>query len=195
MKLIIPLFFFLFINVTFSQDYREATIVFNDSTSIKGFAEIKNNEIYFKLKQEDKPDKWSYDIAKGIIFSGYGFSGKLEYLKSGKNSKPKILEVIEEGNINLYRESRMYYTSNGNTTAGKLPTNFSTYEFTTETFYVKKKSEEFATDISFSFKTTAKKYFSDCEKIIEKIKNGKFTRKNIPDMVFYYNEYCDENNE
>jgi hypothetical protein len=195
MKLIIPLFFFLFINVTFSQDYREATIVFNDSTSIKGFAEIKNNEIYFKLKQEDKPDKWSYDIAKGIIFSGYGFSEKLEYLKSGKNSKPKILEVIEEGNINLYRESRMYYTSNGNTTAGKLPTNFSTYEFTTETFYVKKKSEEFATDISFSFKTTAKKYFSDCEKIIEKIKNGKFTRKNIPDMVFYYNEYCDENNE
>jgi hypothetical protein len=195
MKLIIPLFFVLFINVTFSQDYREATIVFNDSTSIKGFAEIKNNEIYFKLKQEDKPDKWSYDIAKGIIFSGYGFSEKLEYLKSGKNSKPKILEVIEEGNINLYRESRMYYTSNGNTTAGKLPTNFSTYEFTTETFYVKKKSEEFATDISFSFKTTAKKYFSDCEKIIEKIKNGKFTRKNIPDMVFYYNEYCDENNE
>lgn len=195
MKVIIPLFFFLFTNVTFSQDYREATIIFNDSTSIKGFAEIKNNEIYFKLKQEAKPDKWSYDIAKGIIFSGYGFSEKFEYLKFGKHSKPKIFEVIEEGNINLYRESRMYYTSNGNTTAGKLPTNFSTYEFTTETFYVKKKSEEFATEISFSFKTTAKKYFSDCEKIIEKIRNGKFTRKNIPDMVFYYNEYCDENNE
>jgi len=195
MKLITPLFFFLFINVTFSQDYREATIVFNDSTSIKGFAEIKNNEIYFKLKQEDKPDKWSYNIAKGIIFSGYGFSEKFEYLKSGKHSKPKIFEVIEEGNINLYRESRMNYTSNGNTTAGKLPANFSTYDFTTETFYVKKKSEEFATDISFSFKTTAKKYFSDCEKIIEQIRNGKFTRKNIPDMVFYYNEFCDENKE
>ncbi|MGQ7944901.1 hypothetical protein [Flavobacterium sp. WC2509] len=195
MKLIMPLFFFLFFNITFSQDYREATIIFNDNTSIKGFAEIKNNEIYFKLEQEDKPDKWSYDIAKGIIFSGYGFSEKFEYLKYGKHSKPKIFEVIEEGNINLYRESRMYYTSKSNITAEKLPTNFSIYEFTTETFYVKKKSEEFATDISFSFKTTSKKYFSDCEKIIKQINNGKFTRKNIPDMVFYYNEYCDENNE
>lgn len=195
MKSLISLLFLLFINYAFSQDYREATIIFNDSTSIKGLGEIKNNEIYFKLKQEDKPDKWSYDIAKGIIISGYGFSEKYEYIKFGKHSKPKIFEVIEEGNINLYRESKMYYTSNGSATGGKLPTNFSTYQFTTETFYVKKKSEEFATDISFSFKTTAKKYFSDCKKIIEKINNAKFTRKNIPDMVFYYNEFCNENNE
>lgn len=85
MKLILQILFIFFFNFTFSQDYREATIIFNDSSSVKGFGEIKNNTIYFKVKQEDEPSKWSYDIAKGLIFSGYGYSEKYEYVKFEKN--------------------------------------------------------------------------------------------------------------
>lgn len=195
MKLIMPFLFLLFINFAFGQDYRQAKIIFNDSTSIKGFGEIKNNEIYFKVKQEDKPTKWSYDIAKGLTFYGYGFSEKYEYIKCDKHSKPKILEVIEEGNVTLYKDSRIFYTGNFTPSAGHLPTNISSFENISETFYVKRESEEFATNIFFSFKTSTKRYFSDCLKIIEKINNRKFTKENIPDMVFYYNEYCSENEE
>jgi hypothetical protein len=195
MKLIIPFLFLLFINFAFGQDYRQAKIIFNDSTSIKGFGEIKNNEIYFKVKQEDKPTKWSYDIAKGLTFYGYGFSEKYEYIKCDKHSKPKILEVIEEGNVTLYKDSRIFYTGNFTPSVGHLPTNISSFENISETFYVKRESEEFATNIFFSFKTSAKKYFSDCLKIIEQINNRKFTKENIPDMVFYYNEYCSENED
>lgn len=195
MKIIIPFLFLLFINFAFGQDYRQAKIIFNDSTSIKGFGEIKNNEIYFKVKQEDKPTKWSYDIAKGLTFYGYGFSEKYEYIKCDKHSKPKILEVIEEGNVTLYKDSRIFYTGNFTPSVGHLPTNISSFENISETFYVKRESEEFATNIFFSFKTSAKKYFSDCLKIIEQINNRKFTKENIPDMVFYYNEYCNENED
>jgi hypothetical protein len=195
MKLIIPFLFLLFINFAFGQDYRQAKIIFNDSTSIKGFGEIKNNEIYFKVKQEDKPTKWSYDITKGLIFYGYGFSEKYEYIKCDKHSKPKILEVIEEGNVTLYKDSRIFYTGNFTPSIGHLHTNISSFENISETFYVKRESEEFATNIFFSFKTSAKKYFSDCLKIIEQINNRKFTKENIPDMVFYYNEYCSENED
>lgn len=195
MKIIIPFLFLLFINFAFGQDYRQAKIIFNDSTSIKGFGEIKNNEIYFKVKQEDKPTKWSYDIAKGLTFYGYGFSEKYEYIKCDKHSKPKILEVIEEGNVTLYKDSRIFYTGNFTPSVGHLPTNISSFENISETFYVKRESEEFATNIFFSFKTSAKKYFSDCLKIIEQINNRKFTKENIPDMVFYYNEYCSENED
>jgi hypothetical protein len=97
MKLLIP---FLLLNFAFGQHYREASILFNDSTSIKGFGEIQHNKIYFKVKQEDKQTIWENDIAKGLIFTGYGFFEKYEYLKIDKNSKPKLVELVEEGNIN-----------------------------------------------------------------------------------------------
>ena len=101
MKLLLQLLFLIFINSTFSQDYREATILFNDSSSVKGFGEIRNNTIYFKVKQEDKPSKWSYDITKGIVFSGYDYSEKYVYVKFEKYTNPKIMEVIEEGKLSL----------------------------------------------------------------------------------------------
>ena len=195
MKLVLQLIFLLFINFAHSQDYRVATIFFNDSTSIKGFGEIKNNTIYFKVRQEDKSDKWSYDIAKGLTFSEYGFYEKYEYVKFEKQLKPRIMEVVEEGDVTLYKDAKLFYTSNGNSNFGKIPVNISTFENMSVTFYVKRKSEEYATDIIFSFKTRAKKYFSDCEKIIEKINNRNFTKNNITDMVFYYNEYCGENED
>lgn len=195
MKLVLQLIFLLFINFALSQKYRVATIFFNDSTSVKGFGEINNNTIYFKVRQEDKSEKWGYDIAKGLTFSEYGFSEKYEYVKFEKQSKPRIMEVVEEGNVTLYRDAKLFYTGNVNFNAGSPPTNVSTFANMSVTFYVKRKTEEYATDIIFSFKTRAKRYFSDCKKIIEKIDNRNFTKKNIADMVFYYNEYCGENED
>lgn len=192
MKLLLQLLFLFFLNFTFSQDYREATILFNDSSSVKGFGEIKNNTIYFKVKQEDTPSKWSYDIAKGLIFSGYGYSEKYEYVKFEKNGNPKIMEVIEEGKLTLYKFSKSIYRKNGTISQNSLTTYSSSNETLKETFYLKRKNTELATDISFSFKFRSKIYFSDCEKLIEKINNGKFNKKNIPEMVYYYNDFCDE---
>ncbi|MCV2484927.1 hypothetical protein OD917_08340 [Flavobacterium sp. SH_e] len=190
MKLILQLLFVFFINLGFSQDYREASIIFNDSSSIQGFAEIKDNAIYFKVKQEDKADKWSYDFAKGLVFSAYGYSEKYEYVEF-EHSKPKLLQVVEEGNVNLYRDAKIYFKGgNTNFGANNLPTNTGGSWEMSEAFYVKRKTELYVTDIKFSFNLRAKKYFGDCKKVIEKIDNKKFTKKNIKDMVFFYNEYC-----
>lgn len=207
MKLLIRFLLLLFINYSFGQDYRQARIIFNDSSSIEGFGEIKGNTIYFKVLQEDKADKWSYDFAKGLTFAAYGFSEKYEYVKI-EHSKPKLMQVVEEGKVTLYRDAKIYFADNRpesekikETALVHLPNphsdklfqmHVSSMETMTETFYVKRENEEFATDIIFSFNIRAKKYFADCKKVIEKIKNKKFTKKNIQDMVFFYNEYCDE---
>jgi hypothetical protein len=172
------LVFFLFLNYAFGQDYREASILFNDSTTIKGFGELRNNKIYFKLKQEDKPSEWQSDFAKGLIFTGYGFSEKYEYLKIDKNSKPKLVEVIEEGNVNLYKLAKLSYggihvtiggIGNSNFPQSAVPNGSNPYENYTETFYIKRKNEVYPTDIAFGFKKRAKRYFSDCEIILKKI--------------------------
>lgn len=174
---------------------REATIIFNDSSSIKGFGEIKKEKIYFRVNLTSEKSEWSYDFAKGLIFSGHGFSEKYEYVKPDKYSKPRILEVVEEGNITLYKDSKMFYTSNASSIGGQLPTNVFTFENISETFYVKRKNEEFATDLTFSFKSISLRYFSDCQIIIEKIKSREFKANTIPKMVFYYNDYCGKENE
>ncbi|KAF2080914.1 hypothetical protein [Flavobacterium sharifuzzamanii] len=195
MKLIQQLLFLFFINFACSQNYREASIIFNDSSSIQGFAEIKNNVIYFKIKQEDKADKWSYDIVKGLIFAAYGYSEKYEYVEF-EHSKPKLLQVVEEGYVNLYRDAKIYFKGgNTNFDANNLPTNTDGSWEMSEAFYVKRKTELYVTDIKFSFNLRAKKYFGDCKKVIERINNKKFTKKNIKDMVFFYNEYCGSDDE
>lgn len=102
------------------------------------------------------------------------------------------MQVIEEGKLTLYKFSKLIYRNNEAISQNRLTMHSSSTEDLKETFYVKRKNAELATDISFSFKFRSKIYFSDCEKIIEKINNGKFNKKNIPEMVYYYNDYCDE---
>ena len=195
MKLILQLLIVFFLNLGFSQDYREASIIFNDSSSIQGFAEIKKNAIYFKIKQEDKADKWSYDFVKGLVFAAYGYSEKYEFVEF-EHSKPKLLLVVEEGNVNLYRDAKIYYKG-GNTILGAnyFPKSTGGSWEMAEAFYVKRKTELYVTDIKFSFNSRAKKYFGDCKKVVERIDSKKFTKKNIEDMVFFYNEYCGSDDE
>ncbi|HSD13205.1 MAG TPA: hypothetical protein VLB74_01010 [Flavobacterium sp.] len=202
------LIFFQFCITCYCQE-RNATIVFIDNTTMEGLGEIKRNKIYFRISEEDEKTEWNYEMAKGIIFSGYGFYEKYEYQKPDKYSNPIIMEVVEEGDINLYRKNQIgTYTPNFR--AGDIRTIFPatnqtfhkptdagnsappyplTDDFAT-TYFVKRDSEEFATEISFSFKSRSLKYFADCESIIKKIKSRTFNSKNIPEIVTYYNNYC-----
>jgi len=194
----------LLINLThivFSQE-REATIIFNDSTSIKGFGEIKNEKIYFRVRQEDETTKWSFDMAKGLTFSGYGFSEKYEYVKPDKYSNPILMEVIEEGNVNLYKKNSFGFqmgigvnavmSSAGIGFVGAGPS----FKYDIKSvYYVKRKNETNATDITFSFKTRALRYFSDCKILIDKINKRDFKKESINKMVYYYNDYCGDEDE
>lgn len=183
---------------TLSGQEREATILFNDSTSVKGFGEIKKEKIYFRVSLDAKIKEWDFEMASGLIFSGYGFSEKYLYIKPDKYSKkPIIMEVIEEGNVNLYKKS--FITEKAYDDPTKSITdinNRKTYVYDFEsTYYVKRKNEENATDLSFSFKTNSIKYFSDCKILVEKINKKEFKKDNIVEIVYYYNDYCDEEDE
>ena len=177
----------------FSQE-KEATILFNDSTSIKGFGEIKNEKIYFRVDLKDEKSEWKSDMAKGLIFTGYGFSEKYEFVKPDKYSKPIIMEVIEEGNVNLYRKSSygLNITGIGISTNGISPV--ADYGFS-NALYAKRANEESATELTFSFKSRSLRYFSDCQIIIEKIKKREFKADTIIEMVYFYNDYCGKENE
>jgi len=201
MKKIIILFFINFSLIAFCQE-REATILFNDNTSIKGFAEIKKEKIYFRVSLNEKVTEWNYDMAKGLVFSGYGFSEKYLYIKPGKYSKkPIIMEVVEEGNVCLYMETietikTIVHPQHNEPLSPsnpfyKFPETRKIYDIE-RTYYVKKSNEEYATDISFSFKDNSMRYFSDCIELVKKIKTKEFKKEDILEIVYYYNDYCGE---
>lgn len=193
-KLFLLLIIFLLNFNSYCQE-KKATIVFIDNTTMEGIGEIKKNKIYFRISEEDEKTEWTYEMAKGIIFSDYGFYEKYEYQKPDKYSNPIIMEVVEEGTVNLYRKNKIgniysnsiFPIDNSNSLEHHPILLGSKLE---STYYVKRENENFTTDISFSFKNRAKKYFSDCQDILDGIEDKSYDEETIHDIVIYYNKYC-----
>lgn len=207
-KYIVSILFLFLSSFIFCQE-REARILFLDSTSIKGFGEIKKEKIYFRVDQDSEITIWDFEMAKGLLFEGYGFSEEYEYVKTSEKSKPVLMEVMERGNVNLYRDasyglkfdlkpsfttnpSVVVNSSNGfGVNANNLNRGTENPYKYDQVFYIKRSNETIATDLSKNFKKEAIAYFSDCKTLVEKIEKKEFRKTEIPDIVFYYNDYCD----
>jgi len=194
MKKILIFVLLLISSLVFSQS-REATIFFTDGTSVEGYGEINENVILFKVEQSGIADEWTFDVTKGIEFSGYGYSEKYEYVKLNENKDPKLLAIVDNRSVSLYRDTKL--TTNllinpfSQTGAVNMVTNAHPLGNSLENiYYVKRENENIATNISSNFKKKVSVYFSDCKILIDKINSKKFTSKNIEDLVFYYNDYC-----
>ena len=196
--------FILIANFAFSQN-QDATIFFNDGSSIEGFGSIKKNKIYFRASIDDKSDSWSYDMTKGITFLGFESTIKYEYvlLDEFSHPEPQLLEVVEEGNVVLYariRESYMgasFNTNGFNINSNRIVTNNvvsyrSGRENVTTDLYVKRANEKYPTSLNSGFYKKAAKYFSDCEVLTKKIDKGEFSKTKIIEIVQYYNDICAE---
>ncbi|MFE3866714.1 hypothetical protein ACFX5E_01340 [Flavobacterium sp. LS2P90] len=203
-KKFITFIFILIANFVLSQD-QEATIFFNDGSSIYGFGSINKNNILFRASLDSKPDSWSYDMVKGITFLGFESTVKFEYVSLGEFSKPEpqLLEVVEEGNVTLYaRVSKIFQSFAINSNGFNHPNNqFVTNNFVSyrsgienvaEEIYVKRVNEKHPTSLNSSFYKKAAKYFSDCEVINKKIGIGEFSKNKILELVQYYNDICAE---
>ncbi|MES2810940.1 MAG: hypothetical protein V4670_00585 [Bacteroidota bacterium] len=211
MKKSILILFLLVQFFCFGQDENKATIIFSDGTTIEGIGEIKRNKILFKVDPKDDFSVWNYDMAKGIILYKDEDLEKHEYIKPDKYSEPFLMQLVDEGFVNLYKKAHAglaikYPDSPQMAVKIHLPkqlsNNLPNHDMSlggipyidknkSETYYVKKQNEEIATDITFSFKNRALKYFSDCEIVIKKINDKTFSKNNIAELVNYYNNYCD----
>lgn len=200
-KKFITFFFILIVNYAFCQD-QEATIIFNDSTTVDGFGSINKNKIYFRASLDDKPDIWISDMVKGITFLGFESTVKYEYvlLDEFSHPEPQLLEVVENGNVTLYARVRKIVNVNSNSLNSNIsiiksvsndviPYQSAKEEGSVEIF-VKRANEKFPTSLNWSFYKRAAKYFSDCEVLSKKIDKGEFSKNKILEIVQYYNDIC-----
>jgi hypothetical protein len=185
--------FFLFLTVSLFGQTQEAILFFKDGTSIKGLGMIKKandfasfrsrDKILFRVSENDKPDLWTSEDVKGITFIYFENSIIMEYLKVDKYEKMELLEVITDGTVKLYKQTKIvdvYLTSGGMAKAE------------VEAYYLKRQSEEYPTIIKDNYIKSTSKYFSDCELLVKKIKNHEFTFATLDKLVNFYNDICSE---
>ncbi len=195
------LFFFitLFCNLALGQD-REAKLLLKDSTEVEGFGEIRKNKIYFKLTLDEQPEEWTEDDAKGLEFIGHRSPEKYVYIVHGKKNEALLMEVIQQGPVELYQDA--YYTAEYTTLV--TPINVKTrkigdldpYSTTATTvkvieYYIKKPNDAKATKVTMDFKKIGQIFFSDCEDLMANINEEEFfEEEEIIDLVKFYNRNC-----
>ena len=201
----IKLLLFLLLNsfFAFSQD-QECIIYFKDGTSLEGYGMLKivnildpKEKIKFRLTKEEKGDFWDFEDISKITFIGFEMTQTFEYIKTSKYEYPKLLEILVDGEVKLYRspESITYRFYFDNNDIGK--NNFpKTSETSVQNNYLKRDNEEIATCIDcYPLKSWAKQvseYLADCETLVYDLKKHKYTFDELEDAIIFYNDFCTE---
>ena len=201
----LKLLFFLFLNnfFAFSQD-QECILYFKDGTSLEGYGMLKivnildpKEKIKFRLTKEEKGDFWDFEDISKITFIGFEMTKTFEYVKTSKLEYPKLLEILVDGEVKLYRSpesiTHRFYFDNNDIGKNNFP---KTSETSVQNNYLKRDNEEIATCIDCSvFKNWAKNvsnYLSDCTTLVDDLKNYKYTFAKLEDAIIFYNDFCSE---
>ena len=186
------IFFLILFYFGFSQD-QEATIFFKDGDSLQGFAMIKNEKIKFRLSLDDKPDTWDEESVSKVEFYGFNIIKTYVYMKPNKYEKMRLFELLVDGEVSLYLEGFSHFVTTSPNNPGSSQIVDKIYN------YVKHKTDEFPTCINCypleSWKKKTLAFFKDCPNLIKKIKNNELREIHLVDIVYFYNDYCTDEEE
>lgn len=196
MKNILIIIGFLFV-LSMSAQKQKATIFLKDGTQIKGFAKITGgDQIKFRSDKKSKKKLYNYESVKKLIIRKNDTDIEYRYkIVEGKNSV-KLLELIEEGYITLFRDLNEGYSPGGFGAGGMMIGGGRSYSISH--YYVSKDNNESVTHLgskgsifSKNFKKAATEYFKNCPKLVQKIQDKEYKKRDIVEIVEYYNENCE----
>jgi hypothetical protein len=203
MKKIITIFYLISFSTIIAQN--NITMSLKDGKVLSGIGKINSkNEIVFKTDKDDSKTIYDYKTVDRLVI--FYKSGKKEYeykiIANGDfGSNPvSLLEPIEKGNINLYAVT-IYNAGAPMMAAGGFGNNSMTMGFGSNPktiYYISRKGDDVvfrlknSNTYSKKFRIVADEYFSDCPKLINKIKSKEFLKYGIESVVSYYNHYCNK---
>ena len=197
------IFILFFISLKIYSQTEESIIYFKDGDSIEGFASLNFNKIKFKVAPEDKPDTWNEEFVKKITFLNFNARRTFEYVKLNSLDKPKLVEIIIEGEATLYKKfgsdfslhDQIYNPHEERPATYNPQTNsFSQPTESSEFYYVKKQKDKYPTCLNCgivnSWRKNTSKVFADCDFIVKKLKSDKWIFEDIKEIVEFYNDVC-----
>lgn len=190
--------------IVFSQN-QNAFIHLKNGKTLQGYVDITNSgNIKYSVDEESKEQKtFTYkDVKQLDLFHNDDIIVFLYKNVNNLNKAPeyKLMEVLLLGKVSLYRVhnfGRYDSSSGGSMTLQGFSYGGSQWaKYSVNNYYVSKNNgtvEKLATTgtlFAKSFKKSASEYFNDCPDLVQKIKDYTFTKKDITEIVMFYNESC-----
>ena len=203
MKKIIIAILVLFSVKSFSQN-QKATLHFRDDSEITGLGKIVGEQIKFRKEKGAEKTFYDHTKIKWLIIRENDVDVEYHYKIIEGKGTILLLQILEAGNVNLYKISSTYHNNKMMTSGfggfGGFGGGMSFGvggSFTISSYYVSKKDEDQVihlgakgTLFTKNFKKAASEYFKDCASLVEKIQNREYKKQNIVEIVEYYNEKC-----
>lgn len=192
-----------FSSVNAQYEWTPAKVILKNGTSFRGLVKfpkhsgglisIGSTEFKYKKKKKSTTKKYGSDTVDQVIFGDEDFTTVHYKYVPIKKKKSVLMERVVRGKANLY--TRTVLKSNSTFTGDPNFPSTATYYDDTQ-FYLIRDNEQKATLIagpnSFgSFIFLAKKYFSDCSKIIYYLESELYEFNNIIELVDDYNLLCE----
>lgn len=191
----------LFLGSTMHAQRTKAILYFKDGTQITGLGKLKGaNKVKFRKTRKDKAKKYDFkNLEKVKIYEADDINTYV-YLKVKDKNHYRVLEEVVVGEVMLYKiVSHGQHAGVGmggfGGAGGGMAIGMGT-SFSIKSYYVKQKNEQEVTHLgstdlfSKSFKKAAGSYFKDCPDLVKKIQNRESKKRDIREVVEYYNTEC-----
>ncbi len=177
----------------------KAVLTFKDGTVKTGLGKLSNNgKIKFRTNKGEKAVKYDFSLLDQVKISGKTYV----YVNVIGIENPRVLERVLVGKVYLYQTQSQGYMPYGGAPGGGFGgtggVGFSGgYSYNINNFYVRRTEEDRATHLgsnqlfSKNFKEAASNYFKDCPELVQKIQNKIFKKRDLRDIVQFYNTECE----
>jgi len=192
----ISIFILLFSISSVAQKFK-AELIFKNGDAIIGLGEpAQKNLIRFRKEKKAKKEFFTFEEVDTLKVY-YDFNPTIfVYQRIKGRVYPNVLELADVGkNVIFYRDNTQGYMTFSNVGAmngmGRGRTVNLTHSF------VRKTNDDMATHlgsndwISKNFKKAASNFFSDCPQLVKKIENKELKKKNLMEIIDFYNNSCD----
>lgn len=192
MKIIFLILFFNSITTFGYAQMNPSELMLKTGEKLIVQGKISGDYIKYKLHSKDKSKKLHFseiDHVK-IRFSKDDIK-TYRYLKVKGSEKSRVLEEKIKGKVSLYTTSTSGYHNPFGYGINRI-------EYTIENYFVKRKDDVDITHlgsnqlITKDFIEAATMFFSDCKQLVEKVKNKELKKRDIVQIVQFYNKNCDK---
>lgn len=183
---------------------QEATLYLKNGDTIQGLAKMTAfGKIIFRYDNQSAKENYDAETVRKLDIQEKFTDIPNTYIyKLIENkdhlSKPVLMSLITEGKINLYKMTTtgttapMGFGGGGLSGMGGMQMSYSM-----DNYYVSKDDRDIVTKLTTigtffgqNFQKAASEYFFDCAELVKKIENKVYKKKDIEEIVKFYNTKC-----
>lgn len=183
-----------------SAQKTKAIIYFKDGTQKEGYGKLAaSNSVKFKESKKGEVKKYTRDDLESVkIYTDEGIE-KYVYVKIENINNSMLVNEVLKGKLSLYKETQYNYNRGGfGMGASGMAFGIGSSYKTTQYFLLKEGQNEAVNFgkkgglVTKNFKKVVKESLDECPGLVKKVESGEFKRRDIVEMVEFYNQNCSE---